>query len=75
MDGEKNVREKLHGIGVDLDALLPVLGEISQHLQRLLTYGYAVFIRPDLHGNEHHSRVQLFFEDLSLKRGANASNK
>lgn len=53
----KNLREEVHGVGVLLDALLPVLGEVSQHLQRPDADGDVVPLRPDLYGNQHHARV------------------
>lgn len=53
----KNLRDEVHRIGVTLDALLPVLGEVSQHFQRHEADGDVIHVRPDLHGNQHHARV------------------
>lgn len=50
-----------------LDALQPVLGEIAQQFQRLDAYGDVILVCPDLHGNKHHTRVELLFEDLPLE--------
>lgn len=52
---------------MQLDALLAVLGEVVQHLQRHHADGDLVLVGPDLQANEHHPCVQLVFEDLSLK--------
>lgn len=64
----KDVREEVHSVGVVFDALLPVLREVPQHFQGPHADGDVIFVRPDLHGNEHHARVELLFEDLPLKR-------
>lgn len=48
------------------DALLPVLGEISQHFERHYTDRDLIFVCPHLHGDQHHTCVQLIFEDLPL---------
>lgn len=71
----RNLREELHGVGLHLDALLTIFGEISQHFQRLHTYGDLILVRPDLQSNEHHTRVQLVFEDLSLKCAMSRNKK
>lgn len=47
----KNLRDEVHGVGVALDALLPVLGEVSQHFQRHDADGDVIHVRPDLYGN------------------------
>lgn len=52
-----NLRDEVHRVGVTLDALLPVLGEVSQHLQRHEADGDVVHVGPGLQGNQHHARV------------------
>lgn len=64
-----------------LDALLPVLGEITQQFQRLHTYGDVIPVCPDLHSNKHHTCMELLFEDLPSEamngssKGKNTHNK
>lgn len=53
----RNLRDEVHRVGVTLDALLTVLGEVSQHLQRHDADGDVIHLRPGLHGNQHHARV------------------
>lgn len=67
----KNLRDEVHSISVVFDTLLPVFGEIPQHFQRHHTDGDVILVRPDLHSNEHHTRMQLIFEDLPLKKRQN----
>lgn len=65
----------MHSVSVVFDALLPVLGEIPQHLQWPHADGDVILVCPDLHGNEHHTCMQLLFEDLPLKCKVNGRNK
>lgn len=53
----KNLRDEVHGVGVALDALLPVLWEVSQHFQRHDADGDVIHVRPDLQGNQDHAGV------------------
>lgn len=53
----KNLRDEVHRVGVALDALLPVLGEVPQHFQRHDADGDVIHVRPDLHGDQDHARV------------------
>lgn len=62
------LRDEVHSVSVVFDALLPIFGEIPQHLQRLHADGDVILVCPDLQSNEHHTRVQLLFEDLPLKQ-------
>lgn len=61
------LRDEMHSISVVFDALLTIFGEIPQHLLRLHADGDVILVCPDLQSNEHHTRVQLLFEDLPLK--------
>lgn len=57
----------MHSISLVFDALLPIFGEIPQYLLRLHADGDVILVCPDLQSNEHHTRVQLLFEDLPLE--------
>lgn len=61
------LRDEVHSVGVEFDALLPIFGEIPQHLQWFHADGDVILVCPDLQSNEHHAHVQLLFEDLPLK--------
>lgn len=61
------LRDEVHSISGVFDALLPIFGEVPQYLLRLHTDGDVILVCPDLQSNEHHTRVQLLFEDLPLK--------
>lgn len=61
------LRDEVHSVSVVFDALLPIFGEVPQHLQWPHTDGDVILVCPDLQSNEHHTRVQLLFEDLPLK--------
>ncbi len=65
----------MHSICMVFDALLPVLGEISQHFQWPHADGDVILVCPDLHRNEHHTCMELLFEDLPLKCAVNGRNK
>lgn len=62
------LRDEVHSVSVVFDALLPIFGEIPQHLQRPHADGDVILVCPDLQSNEHHTCVQLLFEDLPLKQ-------
>lgn len=62
------LRNEVHSVSVVFEALLPIFGEIPQHLQRPHADGDVILVCPDLQSNKHHTRVQLLFEDLSLKQ-------
>lgn len=62
------LRDEVHSVSVVFEALLPIFGEIPQHLQRPHADGDVILVCPDLQSNEHHTRVQLLFEDLPLKQ-------
>lgn len=62
------LRDEVHSVSVVFDALLPIFGEIPQHLQWPHADGDVILVCPDLQSNEHHTRVQLLFEDLPLKQ-------
>lgn len=66
------VRDEVHSVSVVFDALLPIFGEIPQHLHWPHADGDVILVCPDLQGNEHHPRVQLLFEDLPLKHRENS---
>lgn len=61
------LRDEVHSISVVFDALLPIFGEIPQHLQGPHADGDVILVCPDLQSNEHHTRVQLLFEDLPFR--------
>lgn len=58
----------MHGVSMPLDVLLPILGEIPQHVQWNHTDGDLVLGRPDLNGDKNHTSVKLIFEDLSWQQ-------
>lgn len=60
-------RKEVHSVGTELDATLPILGEIFEHIQWTRAHGDAVLIRPNLHADQHYTCVQLFLEDLQLE--------
>lgn len=63
------VREQVHGISVLLDVVLPVLGEIVEHLQRVRVDINAISLCPGLHSNENHPGVQLLLVYLRAETG------
>lgn len=58
------LREEVHGVCTQLNAALPVLGEVFEHIQWTHAQGDAVLVGPDLHADQHYTCVQLFLEDL-----------
>lgn len=63
------IREQVHSISVLLDVVLPVLGEIVEHLQRVRVDINAISVCPGLHSNENHPGVQLLLVYLRAETG------
>lgn len=63
------IREQVHSISVLLDVVLPVLGEIVEHLQRVRANIDAISVCPSLHSNQNHPGVQLFLVYLRAETG------
>lgn len=54
----------MHSINALLDALLPVLHEVTQGEQRVIADSNPVFRRPGFHGYQDDASVELFLVDL-----------
>lgn len=63
------IREQVHSISVLLDVVLPVLGEVVEHLQRVRVNMNAISVCPSLHSNQNHPGVQLFLVYLRAETG------
>lgn len=63
-----NVREEMNSITFLLDALLPVLHEVTQGEQDIITHRDLVFKRPGLHSYKDDARVQLLLVDLLMTK-------
>lgn len=59
-----SVREEVNSITAFLDALLPVLHEVTQGEQGIVAHRDLVFRRPGFHGYQNDARVQLLLVDL-----------
>lgn len=59
-----NIREEVNSIKVLLDALLPVLHEVTQGEQDIIAHRDLVFRRPGFHSDQDDARVQLLLVDL-----------
>lgn len=70
---KKNPREEVHSVAALLDALLPVLHEVSQGQQGVINDGDLIFKRPGFHGYQDNASIELLFVDLdtSNKKEAN----
>ncbi len=63
-----NSREQMHCICMLPDMLLSVFGKVLQHFEWNHTNGNVILVRPDLHSDQHHTCVQVFFKDLPSDR-------
>lgn len=59
----------MHSVRVLLDVVLPVLGEVVQHLQGVRVNVDAVSVCPGLHSHQHHPGVQLLLVYLRAETG------
>lgn len=59
----------MHSISVLLDVVLPVLGEVVEHLQRVRVNIDAISVCPSLHSNKNHPGVQLLLVYLGAETG------
>ena len=57
----------MHGVAALLDALLPVLHEVTQGEQRVFAHGDPVFRGPGFHGHQHDAGVELLLIDLETQ--------
>lgn len=65
----------MHGIAGLLDALLPVLHEVTQSEQGIVAHGDLVFRRPGFHGYQDDARVQLLLVDLLGEQNREAERR
>lgn len=70
-----NVREEVNGIAALLDALLPVLHEVTQGEQDIVAHRDLVFRRPGFHSYQDNPRVQLLLVDLLETTSRRRNNK
>lgn len=61
---KEDSREEMHSINALLDALLPVLHEVTQGEQRVIADSDPVFRRPGFHGYQDDASVELLLVDL-----------
>lgn len=54
----------MHGVAALLDALLPVLHEVTQGEQGVVAHGDPVFRGPGFHGHQDDAGVELLLIDL-----------
>lgn len=71
-----NSREEVDSIAAFLDALLPVLHEVTQGEQGVVAHRDLVFRRPGFHGHQDDTSVELLLVDLNSSKGRwRAENK
>ncbi len=58
----------MHCICMLPDMLLSVFGKVLQHFEWNHTNGNVILVCPDLHSDQHHTCVQVFFKDLPSDR-------
>lgn len=64
----------MHGVAALLDALLPVLHEVSQGEQGIVAHGDPVFRRPGFHGHQNDASVELVLVDLETSKLTTTKN-
>lgn len=70
-----NPREEMNGVAAFLDALLPVLHEVTQGEQGVVAHRDPVFRRPGFHGHQDDASVELLLVDLETSNGEKKHSK